>query len=81
MFEYLNKLKDFLADRPTYAFLTCSIAVNIYLFRCLMREKDAHFKTIERWLPVADSLTKMLSNAASRARNKKPQTPPTGDQP
>lgn len=69
--EFLTKLKDFLAERPETAFLACSLATNVVLFRLYVKEKDAHFATVVRWLPLAEKLTSMFSLVAARARGKK----------
>lgn len=81
MIENLNKLKDFLADRPEWAFLAISLTVNAYLFRLLLKAKDAHFATVERWLPVAERLASLVQMAASKARRTRPVSlvkPPEG---
>lgn len=69
--ELLSKLKSFLVERPEVAFLACSLATNVVLFRLYVREKDAHFSTVVRWLPLAEKLTNMFSVAAARARGKR----------
>lgn len=68
MLDYLIGLKNFLADRPEFAFLSLSLAVNAYLFRLLMKERDRHVETLERWLPMVQRLSEMLSTAAKKAR-------------
>jgi len=69
LLDFLASLKNFLADRPTVAFLALSLATNALLFRLYVREKDAHLATVLEWLPLAEKLTRMLAVAADRARS------------
>ena len=66
--EYLTELKNFLADRPEWAFLTISVVTNVWLLKKLLAEKDAHFATVERWLPATEQLSQLLAKAAAKAR-------------
>ncbi len=75
MVNLLTALKEFLADRTTFAFLAVSLATNAVLFRLYVKEKDAHLATVLAWLPLADKLVHMLSAVAERARNKRASRP------
>ena len=70
--DFLVKLKDFLADRPEWAFLAISMFVNALLFKMYVAARNAHFATVERWLPVTEQLTEMLKVAATKARRSNP---------
>jgi hypothetical protein len=66
--ELLSSLKNFLADRPEFAFLALSLGTNVVLFKLYVREKDAHLATVLEWLPLAEKLTNILAAAAAKAR-------------
>ena len=76
--DFLREMKDFLADRPEWAFLAISLFVNAVLFRMYVKARNAHFQTIERWLPVAEQLTVMLKHAATKARGRNQNREPAG---
>lgn len=74
MLEYLDWLKNFLADRTVFAFMAFSVLVNVYLFRLYIQEKDAHFQTVVQWLPLAEKMQFVLTAAAEKARAKRERT-------
>ena len=74
--ETLSQLKDFVADRPEYAFLVFSIVTNTILFRLYVKEKDAHLSTVIEWLPIVERLTTLLAAAATKVRGRKSDTTP-----
>lgn len=78
-FETLDRLKNFLADRPEWAFLAISLTVNVALFRLLMRAHQEQLATMERVLPVVDQLTTLVRTAATKARNRALPKPPEGE--
>lgn len=78
MLDLFDRLKDFLYDRPVYAFLTVSMVVNAYLFRLLLKEKDARLAMAERWLFIAGQMNQLVNKAALKARTAK-NPPPNGD--
>lgn len=65
--EELNLLKDFLADRPEWAFLALSVGVNTVLFGLLMRSHKAQLAIVARVLPLADRLADLLQTASAKA--------------
>ena len=71
MLELMISLKNFLADRPEFAFLALSLATNALLFRMYVKEKDDHLATVLEWLPLAEKLTAMLSAVATKERARK----------
>lgn len=78
--DTLNSWKNFLADRPEYAFLTLSVLGNIVLFRLLMKAKDAHITLALQLAPLAERLLAIIQKAARvRAGRVLPQTPPRAD--
>ena len=70
--ETLIQFKDFLADRPAWAFLTLSLATNFYLFVKIERLHNARLADMQQWLPVAGQLGALLSAAATKARRRLP---------
>lgn len=68
--ELLNQLKDFLADRPAWAFLALSLVTNGYLFILLQRAQAERLEDMRKWLPVASKLGDLVSAAANKARKK-----------
>jgi len=73
--SYLSQLKDFLADRPEYAFLACCIFVIVILWRALRKEQKEKFDLALRVLPLADKLQNMLQRAAERRAVSRPPAP------
>jgi hypothetical protein len=68
--KVLEGLKEFLGNNMTLAFLTLSVALNVYLFRGLLKEKDAKFEVVVEWLPVVDDMQRLIGHAARKARSK-----------
>ena len=59
------------------AFLACSLGVNVYLFKLLLLEKDAHLLTVKQLFPLTERLTTLLHAAATKARSHKPAVLPS----
>jgi hypothetical protein len=66
--DQLTWLKEFLADRPEWAFLAISMACNLTLFGLLMNSLYSRIKQAERWAPIADRLSTMFGSAAQKAK-------------
>jgi len=62
----LDALKNFLADRPEYAFLVFSLLVNAILWRALRKAEGEKLEIALRVLPLADKLQAMLERLARR---------------
>lgn len=77
----LVSFKDYLADRPETAFLALSLMAIVYLHRGWMAARDAHQATLERWLPVAEKLSTMVSTMATKSTRAKKESPPSGSPP
>ena len=75
----LVQFKDFLADRPAWAFLTLSMFVNIYFFMKIEKLHSLRFSDMQQWLPVAGQLGALLSAAALKAR-RRPHSTPSADE-
>lgn len=73
----LEALKNFLADRPEYAFLTLLIMVVVVLWRAYRRAEAEKLEIALRVLPLADKLQAMLAKASERRARSLP-SPPTG---
>jgi len=69
--EGLTELKNFLADRPEWAFLAISLAVNVTLFTCLLRAHKAQLAIIERVLPLAEKLSELIQAVAVKASRRR----------
>ena len=59
--DFLDRLKDYLADRPETAFLAISLFVCAYLFRKYDRARDRHIEILETIVPLAENLRKMIT--------------------
>lgn len=68
LLDVLMPLKDFLEDRPSWAILSLSLVCNGFLFNRLMRAKNEHLATVIRWMPLVDTLSKMVSDGAAKVR-------------
>lgn len=68
--ESLTQLKDFLEDRPSWAFLALSLSCNGYLFRKLEKARAAHMNTVTKWLPMVEQLARVVNVAAAKARSR-----------
>lgn len=75
--DTLTKLKDFLADRPEWAFLAIALLSLAFVFRLFLKakndhlkEKDAHLATALKIVPLAEKLLAIVdaAKAASRRR-------------
>lgn len=66
MLDTLVALKNFLADRPEWAFLSLSLVVNSILFRLLLKEKDNHLQTVMQVVPLGEKLHEMLQIVVQR---------------
>ena len=71
-------LKNYLADRPEFAFLALSLMTNVYLHRGWMAARDAHQAALERWLPVAERMNAMIATMATKATRARKESPPSG---
>jgi len=79
VFSQLEQLKNFLEDRPSWAFLALSLAANLALFRLLLKAKDKQLALVVQWLPLADKMTTLVTAAATRARTKNLTNPSGGE--
>ena len=73
----LAALKNFLADRPEYAFLVFALVAIVVLWRAYQRAEAEKMEIALRVLPLADKLQSMLAKAAERRARSLP-SPPTG---
>lgn len=64
----LSQLKDFLEDRPSWAFLALSLTCNVTLFTLYIRALHARITDAQRWGHVTDRLSTMMGTAATKAR-------------
>lgn len=69
--DWLTAFKNFLADRPEWAFLAVSMMVNGVLFRMLVKSYNARLDETKQMIPIAERLTKMVGTAATRARSRR----------
>lgn len=69
-------LKDFLADRPEYAFLAFTLLTIGILWRALRRSEVEKLEIALRVIPLADKLQAMLQRLAE----KRHRAPPSGGQ-
>ena len=67
--DIMTAFKNFLADRPEWAFLAISMFLNSWLLRKLLAAKDAHFATVERWLKTTEQLAQFMSKAATKSKS------------
>lgn len=66
--DVLTAFKNFLADRPEWAFLAISMSTNFWLLRRLLAEKDSHFATVERWLRATEQLAQLMSKTVTKSK-------------
>lgn len=59
--ETLESLKNYLADRPTVAFLALSLLALWYMFRKYDKAQAAHLATLLEIAPLADKLCYVIS--------------------
>jgi hypothetical protein len=76
LLKTLEGFKNFLGDHTTLAFLAMSVVANIYLFKAVLKEKDAKFDVVVEWLPVVDDMQQLIGHAARKARDAKPLPSP-----
>jgi len=72
----LETLKNFLADRPEYAFLAFTLAAIAVLWRAYRNAEEEKLEIALKILPLADKLQVMLQRVAER-RGRSSSTPPT----
>jgi hypothetical protein len=68
--DTMERMKNFVADRPEYALLAFSMCFNIALFLLLMRAKDQHLRAMERWLPIVERLSNIVEKLKPRPSRK-----------
>ena len=61
-------LKDFLSDRPEYAFLAFALLTICVLWRALRRAEAEKLEIALRVIPLADKLQGMLQRLAERRK-------------
>lgn len=72
----MKGLKDFLSDRPEYAFLAFTLFAVVILWRAYRKAEDDKLAITLRVIPLADKLTKILQRVTERRSAKRDQ--PTG---
>lgn len=70
-FTFMKGLKDFLSDRPEYAFLAFSLFAVVILWRAYRKAEDEKLAITLRVIPLADKLTKILQRITERRTVKK----------
>ena len=63
---FLESLKNFLAEKPEYAFLALAIVAIVILFRKLDKSNLAHLKTLAQVAPLADRLCYLVTKLKKR---------------
>lgn len=61
-------LKDYLADRPTVAFLAITLVALYYMFRKYDAAQDAHLQTLTKIAPLAEKLARVISKVKKNGR-------------
>lgn len=64
--EFLERFKDYLADRPETAFLALALIAVYYLFRKYDKAQIAHLKTLAQIAPLADKLCYVISKVKKK---------------
>jgi cbb3-type cytochrome oxidase subunit 3 len=70
----LDALKNFLADRPEYAFLAFALLAVGILWRAYRKAEAEKLEIALRVIPLADKLQTMLQKAAERRARSAPST-------
>ena len=69
MFEFLEQLKNYLADRPEVAFLALTVVGIVYLFKKYDKAKDQHLTTLSKVAPLADKLCMVIGNVKRQSES------------
>ncbi len=73
-------LKEFLADRPEYAFLVFALAAIVILWRAYRKAENEKHEITLQVIPVAEKLTKLLQRVSEQQRrNSKKDLPAAKD--
>ena len=67
--ETLESLKNYLADRPTVAFLALSLLALWYMFRKYDKAQAAHLATLSQIAPLADKLCHVIGKVKKQMGN------------
>ena len=58
--EQLSQFKDYLADRPTVAFLALALVALVVLFRKLERARLEQVAMVKQLVPLTDKLCRLI---------------------
>jgi hypothetical protein len=74
-FAAMKILKDFLADRPEYAFLVFVLMVVVILWRAYRKAENEKHEITLQIIPMVEKLTKLLQRVSEQRRNSKKDFP------
>lgn len=69
----MTEFKNYLSDRPESALLALSLSANVFLYRAVIKAKDAHMAALEKWLPLVEKMYVTIE-AATAAIGRRRQT-------
>lgn len=67
--ETLESFKNYLADRPTVAFLALALTALWYMFRKYDKAQAAHLATLSQIAPLADKLCHVINRIRKKGKS------------
>lgn len=58
--QTLVAFKNYLADRPEFAFLALSLVAVFVLFRMYVKARDSHVETLRTIIPLTEKLCRLI---------------------